>query len=226
MTLETHKRSLGKCTYCPKLCRFCCPTAEVEHSETVTPWGKMTLAEMVREERVDLAAEVGEVFYHCFACLHCRTHCTHRIDVPGALIEARARALSSGTAATKVDAVLGRFRDTGNTTGEDLSKLLLEQIEAKYLEPDAQAVLFFGCDALRYRAEHGNELLLLGNIDKRVLREGCTRADIEREVMSKVPQLVEQGGYSPFVDHAVPPDVPFENFKYYMGLVDELCTLE
>jgi Fe-S oxidoreductase len=151
VTLDTHKRSLGKCTYCPKLCRFCCPTAEVEHSETVTPWGKMTLAEMVRTDRLDPGGDVGEVFYHCFACLHCRTHCTHHIDVPGALIEARARALDAGSNPA-VDAVLGKFKDTGSTTGEDLSKKLLEQIEAKYLEPDAQAVLFFGCDALRYES--------------------------------------------------------------------------
>ena len=82
-----------------------------------------------------------------------------------------------------------------------------------------------GCDALRYRTLHGKDLLLLGNIDKRALREGCTKAEIEAEVMSKVPQLVAQGGYSPMVDHQVPPDVPFENFRYYMGLIHDACTL-
>ncbi len=81
------------------------------------------------------------------------------------------------------------------------------------------------CDALKYREQYGEDVLLLGNIDKRALREGCAKAEIEREVMSKVPQLAEQGGYSPFVDHAVPPDVPFESFKYYMDLVNEACTL-
>ncbi len=149
MSLDAHKRSLGKCTYCPKLCRFCCPVAEVEHKETVTPWGKMSLAEMVRLDRLDPGGDVGEIFYHCFACLHCRTHCTHRVDVPGALIQARARVLQSGGGIPAVDAILGKFQDTGNTTGEDLGKRLLDQIEEKYLEPDAQAVLFFGCDALR-----------------------------------------------------------------------------
>lgn len=79
------------------------------------------------------------------------------------------------------------------------------------------------CDAVRYRKQFGRELLMLGNIDKRALREGCTRKDIEREVMSKVPPLVAEGGYSPMVDHAVPPDVPFENFKYYVDLVNEIC---
>lgn len=82
------------------------------------------------------------------------------------------------------------------------------------------------CDPLRYRELYGRDILLLGGIDKRALRDGCTKADIEREVMSKVPQLVKQGGFSPMVDHAVPPDVPFENFRYYMDLVHELCTFD
>jgi uroporphyrinogen decarboxylase len=81
------------------------------------------------------------------------------------------------------------------------------------------------CDAVHYRQEFGKEALLLGNIDKRALRDGCTKKEIEDEVMSKVPQLVKTGGFSPMVDHAVPPDVPFENFKYYIDLVQEVCTL-
>ncbi len=80
------------------------------------------------------------------------------------------------------------------------------------------------CDALRYRELYGKDILIIGNIDKRALRDGCTKADLEHEVMSKVPELVKQGGYSPFVDHAVPPDVPFANFRYYMDLVHEVCT--
>jgi len=82
------------------------------------------------------------------------------------------------------------------------------------------------CDPIAYRKQHGKELRLLGGIDKRVLRDGYTRKDIEKEVMSFVPQLVKDGGFSPLVDHAVPPDVPFENFKYYMDLVHEVCTFK
>lgn len=79
------------------------------------------------------------------------------------------------------------------------------------------------CDVLRYREQFGPELLMIGGIDKRALRDTCDRATVEHEVRSKVPPLVEQGGYSPFVDHAVPPDVPFANFKHYIDLVHEIC---
>lgn len=63
----------------------------------------------------------------------------------------------------------------------------------------------------------------MGNIDKRAMREGCTRAKIENEVMSRVPELPGAGGFSPMVDHAVPPGVPFDNVKYYLDLVQEAC---
>lgn len=79
------------------------------------------------------------------------------------------------------------------------------------------------CDVVRYRREFGKELRMIGGIDKRALRDGCSKAQIEAEVRSK-EALIREGGYAPFVDHAVPPDVPFANFKYYMDLVHEVCT--
>ena len=49
---------------------------------------------------------------------------------------------------------------------------------------------------------------------------------VREEVMSKVPFLLEQGGYFPSVDHLVPPDVTFENFCYYINLMREVAGLE
>ena len=79
------------------------------------------------------------------------------------------------------------------------------------------------CDAVRYRRQFGKQLRMIGNIDKRVLRDGVPKEQIEAEVMSKV-DLIKEGGYSPFVDHSIPPDVPFENFLYYVELLHEVCT--
>ena len=80
------------------------------------------------------------------------------------------------------------------------------------------------CDARRYRRQFGRSVLLMGNIDKRALREQNDKRAIEREVVSKVSELVEEGGFSPMIDHNVPPDVPYEHFKYYVELLNELCT--
>lgn len=79
------------------------------------------------------------------------------------------------------------------------------------------------CDPVRYRQQFGKDLRLIGGMDKRVLRDGVPKRAIEEEVVSKA-DLIREGGYSPMVDHAVPPDVPFENFQYYMHLIHELCT--
>jgi len=75
-------------------------------------------------------------------------------------------------------------------------------------------------DAVEYRRKYGKKLILMGNIDKRALRK--TKKEVEEEVMRKVPYLLKEGGYLPFVDHTVPPDVPLKNFEYYLELVKEI----
>ncbi|MDD5698574.1 MAG: uroporphyrinogen decarboxylase family protein [Victivallaceae bacterium] len=74
-----------------------------------------------------------------------------------------------------------------------------------------------GMDAVALRKKYGKELLLMGNIDKRALSRG--REIIKKEVMNKVPYLLATGGYIPAVDHAVPPDIPFADFVYYLELI-------
>jgi uroporphyrinogen decarboxylase len=69
-----------------------------------------------------------------------------------------------------------------------------------------------GMDVVQLRREYGKDLLMTGGIDKRVLAAGP--AAIEEELELKIP-LVEQGGYIPHIDHAIPHDVPYEHFAYY-----------
>jgi len=71
-------------------------------------------------------------------------------------------------------------------------------------------------DLVGYAKKYPN-FRFIGGIDKRELAK--TKAHVEKEVMSKVPFLLERGGYIPAVDHAVPPDVSLENFKYMIELV-------
>ena len=74
-----------------------------------------------------------------------------------------------------------------------------------------------GTDAIALRKEYGSDLVLSGNIDKRVFLDG--REAIRQEVMSKVPFLLESGAYFPCLDHAVPPDVSLADFRYYINLL-------
>lgn len=74
----------------------------------------------------------------------------------------------------------------------------------------------WGGDPVRYRKEYGKDLLLMGGFDKHLLARGedSIQAEIER-----LTPLVEEGGYIPFCDHRVPPDVPLKNYLYYLRTV-------
>jgi len=81
-----------------------------------------------------------------------------------------------------------------------------------------------GNDAVALRKEYVTDLILAGNIDKRALIKG--KEAIREEVMSKVPFLLEMGGYFPTIDHLVPPDVTFDNYCYYIDTLREAAGLE
>lgn len=73
------------------------------------------------------------------------------------------------------------------------------------------------------QVEHLIPLWMEGGIDKRVLRDGMPKKGIEEEVM-RYEDLIKEGGFVPTVDHGVPPDVSFENFKYFVDLRREVGT--
>jgi hypothetical protein len=70
------------------------------------------------------------------------------------------------------------------------------------------------------RQAFGSDLRLVGGIDLDALRFG--KKSIYREVMGKVPRLLESGGYVPLADGRVRPDVPLEDYLYYRRLLEEI----
>lgn len=77
----------------------------------------------------------------------------------------------------------------------------------------------WGADPMAYRKKYGKDLLMLGGFDKRIL--AGSKEAIEAEVRRLTP-LVEEGGYIGFCDHRVPPDVPLENYVFYLETVRKL----
>lgn len=69
-----------------------------------------------------------------------------------------------------------------------------------------------GMDIVEVRKRYP-ELLIQGGLDKIKIAQGKEAIDAELE--AKLPPLLSQGGYIPFVDHLVPPDVSWDNFRYY-----------
>lgn len=72
----------------------------------------------------------------------------------------------------------------------------------------------WGGDPVSFRKQYGQDLLMMGGFDKYILAKN--KADIEAEIYRLLP-LVEEGGDIPFPDHRVPPDVPFENYLFYIN---------
>jgi len=76
-----------------------------------------------------------------------------------------------------------------------------------------------GCDVLDYRAKYPT-LGIIGGLDKRALAAG--RAEIDQQVR-RAARMAERGRYVPGFDHLIPPDVPWENFRYAAGELRRVC---
>ena len=57
------------------------------------------------------------------------------------------------------------------------------------------------------------KLQMIGGIDKRAVIKG--KEAIDEELDSRIPYMLKKGGYIPYVDHHVPPDVSLNNYVYY-----------
>jgi len=73
-----------------------------------------------------------------------------------------------------------------------------------------------GMDVVALRRKFGKDLMIGGGMDKRIL--ASDRPGIKRMVEEKIP-LMKEGGYVPGCDHAMPPDIPWENYFYYRELL-------
>jgi len=70
-----------------------------------------------------------------------------------------------------------------------------------------------GVSPMEWRRKFGKRLRMWGGVDKRVLAKG--KEAIRAHLKEFIP-LIEEGGFIPTVDHTVPPDISWENFRYYV----------
>jgi hypothetical protein len=71
--------------------------------------------------------------------------------------------------------------------------------------------------------EYGNELRIMGGIDKLEMKKGPAAI---KAYLESVTPLVERGGYIPFCDHRCPPDIKPEDYLYYLDLKEEMFGLK
>ena len=75
-----------------------------------------------------------------------------------------------------------------------------------------------GCDVEEYRRMYPR-LGIQGGLDKRALAKD--REAIDRE-LARAERMLQHGGYIPGPDHVVPPDVSWDNYKYFMERLREI----
>jgi uroporphyrinogen decarboxylase len=74
-------------------------------------------------------------------------------------------------------------------------------------------------DPMMLRQKYGPQMRLVGGIDKRAMAAGPEA--IDAQLLPLAPLFVE-GGFIPWCDHLVPPDVPFQNYLYYVNKMKDM----
>jgi hypothetical protein len=75
-----------------------------------------------------------------------------------------------------------------------------------------------GMDVAKVRQQYP-KLQMCGGIPKSEIAKGKGRID---EILMPVERVLQTGGYIPFGDHFIPPDVPWEEYKYYRTQLNQM----
>lgn len=143
--LESHRDTLEKCVFCPKLCRSACPVSNAEPRETVTPWGKMSMAYFAAQGDVPLDASHAAPAWACTGCMACRESCDHKNDVATTLYEARAGLAAAGHAPEGAKRAIAKFAGHAEATRQAVRELLAHPA----VRSDSRDALLIGCSYAR-----------------------------------------------------------------------------
>jgi uroporphyrinogen decarboxylase len=72
-----------------------------------------------------------------------------------------------------------------------------------------------GMDLTVLKRKYGKKLAFMGGFDK---RQFFDKAQVKKEIKTKL-KAFPAGGLIACVDHSVGPDIPVENYEYYLKLV-------
>lgn len=199
--LPEHANALDNCTYCPKLCRFACPTARTYGTESVIPRQLMLTAQLHRNASRRLDAESASRLYACVDCGACTQVCEHGNDVSLALTDLRRKLAQTDESPTYVRDLMSKLEEQGplqliwhrspttatrsicvtSSQSSDGASILLESVAAQWGEP-AHLELNLG--------EHLDLLVRWGSLGK--LRELMTPV---LDALSKVETVVFEDAY-------------------------------
>lgn len=161
--VEAVKKPVTLCAYCPKLCRFTCPVAEAERTETVTPTSKMTLLYLASEGQAELGTpEAARTLEACTGCGACREYCAHDNPVAETLFFARTQ---SGTPRSE------QTRAAFSSSGDARSRTAQAPLSTVPTTKEAEVAYFPGCQRLFKEPERmAGDLAVLGRAAGREIK--------------------------------------------------------
>lgn len=147
--LSESTRALETCGYCPKLCRAECPVSDVEPRDSLTPWGKMTLAWLA--ERGDVPSDLGhaDVVWGCSGCYACLNSCEHDNPVVPTLLAARQHVRQHSAAPPGVERLLARQAKRAKWVAERVARAS----ERLQLGDRCERALLIGCGYWLYEPQ-------------------------------------------------------------------------
>ena len=74
-----------------------------------------------------------------------------------------------------------------------------------------------GMDIVKVR-KHFPDLQMMGGIPK----SDISRPDLVDKFLEPVEEVLKTGGYIPYGDHFIPPDVTWEGFQYYRNKLNDI----
>jgi len=80
-----------------------------------------------------------------------------------------------------------------------------------------------GMDLIELKRKYGDRIAFMGGLDIRAL-ESNDKAQVEAELLKKVPVAMEGGGYCLHTDHSVSSRVNYETYKYFVDRGLEIGT--
>jgi Fe-S oxidoreductase len=120
--------------------------SNAEPRETITPWGKMSLAWMAAHADVPVDPVHAAPAWACTGCHACRESCDHRNPVAGVLLDARDALVRAGVAPRGALRVLDGFPRHDAETRDAARELATGHPRVR---ADAKDALLVGCGYLR-----------------------------------------------------------------------------
>lgn len=143
--LEERRDALEKCVFCPKLSRSACPVSNAEPRETLTPWGKMSMAYFAGNGSVPMEKSYAAPAWACTGCFACRESCDHKNDVAGTLFVARAGFVANGVAPEAAVRTIAKLPAHAEANARGVRELSAHAS----VRADARDALLIGCGYVR-----------------------------------------------------------------------------